>query len=432
MPKQTSLVDALAVNDITPLRGTAQRMVSLNGQQAKRINLCERLKHFTWAWFGMTMATGSLSVVLYMTPNQFDGLFTIGKIVFLFDLVAFCTFLVLIIARFIMVPSSLYQSLHRNPTESLFFGAFWVSIALLLQNIELYGQQYCGPWLTKALEICFWSYAAIVFCVGLFQYYTLFVEERLQINGMMPAWVLPIYPFLVAGPLAAVLIGSQSQSSGYKMWLGGVMFQGLGWMVSIFMYTIYTLRLMTGDLPEPPLRAGMFISVGPVCTSAFILFISIDSFLLTYLSAYTALAFVALGIRAQEVLPPDFLGSSLHAGEIFKVLGAIVSIFLWLLGFWFFCLSTIAGIAGFNRRGFTLTWWALVFPNSGLTLALIKIGVVLESSVIKGVTSGMTIFLVILWLGVLFSTVQAVWRKRILFPGKDEDLREKRQDLHVV
>jgi tellurite resistance protein TehA-like permease len=72
----------------------------------------------------MTMATGSLSVMLYITPNQFDGLFTIGKIVFLFNLVTFCTFLVLIIARFIMVPSSLYQSLYRNPTESLFFGAF--------------------------------------------------------------------------------------------------------------------------------------------------------------------------------------------------------------------------------------------------------------------------------------------------------------------
>jgi tellurite resistance protein TehA-like permease len=267
-----SIVGALAVDNISPLETILQRDVSLNSQQAARINLCERLKHFTWAWFSMTMATGSLSVVLFMTPNQFKGLFTIGKIIFLFDLVLFCTFLTLITARFIMVPSSLYQSLHKNPTESLFFGAFWVSIALLLQNIEVYGHQYCGLWLTKALEICFWSYAGTVFCVGLFQYYTLFVEERLQVNGMMPAWIIPIYPLLTAGPLAGILLGSQPQGPGLKILLGGIMFQGLGWMVSIFMYTIYMLRLMSAELPEPPLRAGMFLSVGPVCTSAFTVF----------------------------------------------------------------------------------------------------------------------------------------------------------------
>jgi tellurite resistance protein TehA-like permease len=114
------------------------------------------------------------------------------------------------------------------------------------------------------------------------------------------------------------------------------------------------------------------------------------------------------------------------------VLGAVAGIFLWLLGFWFFCLSAIAGIATFKHRVFTLTWWAFVFPNSGLTLALIQIGNMLESSAIKGVTSGMTVFLVILWLVVLFSNVKAVWQKRILWPGKDEDMRDKQQDFHIV
>lgn len=273
MARHTDFSGVSAVDDTSPLTNISQRIVSLDGQQSKHISLRERLKHFTWAWFSMTMATGSLSVVLYKTPNQFSGLFTIGKIVFLFDLVTFCTFTTLIIARFIMVPCSLYKSLHKNPTESLFFGAFWVSIALLLQNIEIYGHQYCGRWLTKTLEVCFWTYAAIVFCVGIFQYYTLFLEERLQVNGMMPAWILPIYPFLVAGPLAAVLLDSQPPGPGLKILLGGIMFQGLGWMISIFMYTIYTFRLMSSELPEPPLRAGMFISVGPVCTLTSIAFV---------------------------------------------------------------------------------------------------------------------------------------------------------------
>jgi tellurite resistance protein TehA-like permease len=204
------------------------------------------------------------------------------------------------------------------------------------------------------------------------------------------------------------------------------------WMMSVFMYTIYILRLMSSELPEPALRAGMFISVGPVCTFAHTVLITVDSILLTYDLAFTSLAFTILGMRAEQILPAGFLGSTLPVGEILKVLGAIVGIFLWLLGFWFFCFSTIATIASIKHRAFTLTWWALIFPNSGLTLALIQIGNALNSSIIKGITSGMTIFLCLLYVVVLFANVRAVWRKRILWPGKDEDLRDKRQDFHLV
>ena len=36
--------------------------------------LHERLKNVTWAWFCSTMATGSVAVVIYQTPYQFRGL----------------------------------------------------------------------------------------------------------------------------------------------------------------------------------------------------------------------------------------------------------------------------------------------------------------------------------------------------------------------
>ena len=224
----------------------------------------DRLRDFTWSWFSVTMSTGALAILLSMTPNRFPGLTTIGKVVFILDLLLFMVFVVMMIGRFMLVPSSFYHSLHNN-TEALFFGAFWVSIALILQNVELYGQPYAGGWLTRALEICFWIYAASVFMVAVFQYYTLFAEERLPVNNMMPVWILPIYPFIVAGPLAGVLLGSQPPEHSFPMLVGGVAFQGLGWVVAHFMYTIFIIRLMSGELPDPPMRAGMYISVGPVC-----------------------------------------------------------------------------------------------------------------------------------------------------------------------
>jgi tellurite resistance protein TehA-like permease len=240
-------------------------LVPTAGEESPRVVLIrDRLREFTWSWFSVTMSTGSLAVLLFMTPNKFPGLTTIGSIVFVLDLVLFLVFVGLIVARFILIPSSLYGSLHNNH-EALFFGGFWVSLALILQNAELYGQPHCGPWLTKTLEICFWSYAATVFLVSIFQYYTLFHEQKLPVGNMMPVWILPIYPFVVAGPLAGILLGSRNPADSFAMLVGGIMFQGLGWIVAHFMYPIYIIRLISGELPEPHMRGGMYISVGPVC-----------------------------------------------------------------------------------------------------------------------------------------------------------------------
>ena len=237
-----------------------ERPNGISGQH--HVSLRERVTHFTWEWFSANMATGSLAVVLAQTPNRFTGLTSIGKIVFITDLVLFLLFTTTIAIRFIMRPSTLSRSLH-HPQESLFFGSFWVSISLILQNTQLYGVPSCGTWIIRALHACFWIYASLALLVAIFQYHTLFVKERLQVAGAIPAWIMPGYPLLVTGPLASLLIPGQPASARVPIFIGGLMFQGLGWMVSIFMYSIYTQRLMGSDLPAPPQRPGMYISVGP-------------------------------------------------------------------------------------------------------------------------------------------------------------------------
>lgn len=83
------------------------------------ISLRERLHHFTWAWFTLTMSTGGIALLLAVTPHTFSGLFTIGTIFFIFDLVLFVLLSTLILARFIMFPGTFTQSVY-HPTESLF------------------------------------------------------------------------------------------------------------------------------------------------------------------------------------------------------------------------------------------------------------------------------------------------------------------------
>jgi C4-dicarboxylate transporter/malic acid transport protein len=373
------------------------RSRSKEGSHHQRASLRQRFEHFTWAWFSTTMATGSLAVVLNQTPNQFYGLFTIGKIVYILDVFLFVAFSVLITLRFILLPRALPKSFH-HPTEAFFFGTFWVSISLILQGAHIYGIPSCGPWLIKALEVCFWLYGGLIMLVAVFEYHTLFITERLQISQMVPAWILPIYPLLVAGPLASVLISDQPSRAALPIWIGGVVFQGLGWMVATFMYAIWTVRLMCADLPMPSMRPGAYIAVGP--------------------TGYTAQALLALGGKAPSVLPDGFFGvTSVPTGDVLKIIGSVAGIFLWLLAFWYFCLTTVAVIQGCRQMSFNLTWWAFVFPNVGLTLALIEIGSVLNSPAINGVTSAMTLLLVIAWLVIGVLHVKAVWKGQILYPG---------------
>jgi len=74
---------------------------------------------------------------------------------------------------------------------------------------------------------------------------------------------LQIYPLLVVGTLAGTILPGQPEAASWRIFLGGVLFQGLAWVVSFLMYGIYMQRLMTSSLPSPSVRPGMFVSVGP-------------------------------------------------------------------------------------------------------------------------------------------------------------------------
>ncbi|CAJ2504858.1 Uu.00g122520.m01.CDS01 [Anthostomella pinea] len=349
------------------------------------------------------MSTGAIAVVLAQTPNRFDGLQTIGKIFFILDLILFALFNAMMATRFILVPAKLTASLH-HPVEGLFFGAYWVSVSLILNCMQAYGVPHTGPWLVKAIEVLYWMYVGTVLLVAVFQYYTFFQEERLAVENALPAWIFPIYPLLVIGPMAGTFIPSQPQSAAYPMWVSAVMLQGLAWTVALMMYTIYTLRLMSSVLPPPPTRPGMYVSVGP--------------------AGYTAAGLISLGTRAPNILPPHVfnMSSSLPDGDIVKVMGIMSGTFIILFALWFFFISTVAVISGSKRMTFTLNWWAFVFPNAGLTLAAIQVGKAFNNSAgINGICSALTIMLVIMWLFTAVFHIKALWEGKLLWPGKDED-----------
>ncbi|KAL5115334.1 hypothetical protein ACEQ8H_006779 [Pleosporales sp. CAS-2024a] len=370
----------------------------------RRLPWSQRLTHFTWSWFECTMSTGAIATLLGQQPYSFHGLKTIGTIFFILDLVLFLTFSACIAYRFTTVNRSLNRSLH-HPHESFFFGAFFVSIALIIYCIELYAVPACGPWLIRTQQVIYWIFAGTIMFVAVFQYHVIFDREHLPVTEAMPAWILPVYPFLIAGPLGTTILKTQPQHAGLPIWVGSLTFAGLGWTFAFFMLTLYMTRLVNSKLPEASKRPGMFIAVGP--------------------AAYTANTLIALGMTAQKQIPDDFLGiTSVPVGDIFKAVGIAAGIFMWLIAFWFSAFSLVSVVNRYKESHFTLNYWGFIFPNAGLVIALIYIANALESPAIKAVCSAATIVLVLVWILVAITNVRAIFKGLVLWPGMDEDLED--------
>jgi C4-dicarboxylate transporter/malic acid transport protein len=373
------------------------------------VSLRDRLKHFTFAWYAMTMSTGGVAFVLSVIPNRFDGLTGLGTAIFILNLFLFTCVTITICSRFILHPGTLKHSL-TNPHEGFFFATFWLSLATMITNTTTYGIPNTGPWIITALRLAFWVYTICATLLAIFYYHVLFTVKKLVLINVLPGWVLPIFPAMLVGTLASAIAKIQPAEHALPILVAGLSYQGLGMMVAIMMYGLYFGRLLTSGLPLDMSRPAMFIAVGP--------------------PSFTALAFIGM---AQDVATTKIFSTYVSSlpgispqyqaliPDLLQILALIAAISLWVLAFWFFSIALVATIEAVGRNDFHMNWYAYVFPNVGFTIATIKIGERLDSRAIEGVGSGMGAVLFFLLVLIYGCHVRAVLQRKICWPEKDED-----------
>lgn len=373
-------------------------------QNPPKLSLRARLRHFTWAWYTLTMSTGGLALLIRAQPHTFPGLHQIGLAVFLLNLLLFLLVTATIITRFCLYRGTFLTSI-THPREGFFFPTFFLSLATIITCTQRYGVpsdlESASPLLT-AIQAAFWIYVVLSTAVAIGQYSLIFSSPHtFALHTMMPTWILPIFPIMLSGTIAAVIADTQPPDAGVRIVSAGWTCQGLGVAVAFMMYAHMVGRLMQSGLPDREHTTGLFMCVGP--------------------PAFTALAFIGLAKGLPEEVDHDLDG--VGDAAMVETVGVVGAGFLWALSLWWFGIAALAVLQR-PPRFFHLGWWAAVFPNTGFTLATIELGTAYRSEGVLGFATGMSVLVVGVYLFVLVNHVRAVVVGEIVYPGRDEDVEE--------
>lgn len=225
----------------------------------------QRLKHYTWANYTLTMATGGLGTLIAVQPHPFPGLMTIGAIFYALNLMLFTAVTMTMILRFTKFAGSFKASIAHE-REGLFLGPFFLSVATIITGtqkyiIEAYEANHPNrTWAVTTMSVAFWTYTFFAFCLASFQYSFLFCRHTYKLTSFMPSWLLPIFPIMLSGTIASVIAKDQPVSSRMPILVAGMGCQGLGFTVAILMYAHYIGRLMQVGYPDREHRGAMFIA----------------------------------------------------------------------------------------------------------------------------------------------------------------------------
>lgn len=366
----------------------------------QKVSLRQRIHHFTWAWFTLPMSCGGLSLVIYVQPYQFTGLRVIGTIFYSLTLLLFSIVCLAMLCRFLFNHDDLTKSV-LHPREGFFFPTFFLAVATLMTSTERYAMPENNTTYIWATQAMFWVYLVVTLVLAVGQYTYLFAAHSFNLQTMMPSWILPIFPIMLTGTIASVILEQQSYINPLPIIVAGVTCQGLGFSVAVMMYAHMVGRLMQSGLPNREHRPGLFMCVGP--------------------PAFTALALIGMADR----LPQDLVSSAqftIDANTI-RAVALLSAIFLWALSLWWFLIAVVA-IAMSPPEYFHLGWWPMVFPNVGFTLATIAIGNQLQCKGILWFATAMTLLIFITFCVVLYFNIRAVLVGDIMYPGKDEDTED--------
>lgn len=335
------------------------------------------------------MNTGLLSLLFRQQPWQFNGLYVLGDILYVFELVLFVVFMICLLLRYSLYPQRTLNTLAANVDDLGMLGTMpiaWNTFAALTAIIA--SNAPWGGYSFSLLAYALWwigtawmTTTAIAVFVTLTQSW----EHSIRKNGQIPATVfLPIVG-LATDAVAGASICAYGYNISARLAVPVIIvcyfILGIATWVSVFLYAGFTWRLMTHGWPAPMRRPALFLLIGPFgqCASAFLLLsyaVQTKMDFANYNRGTLLTAMSASGVSAAS----EVLGLLCLGGDFF----------------WYFI--SIAGLleAAYRRTlGYSLFWWSTIFPIGTTNISFIALATSTQGDAFKALSAIWTIFLAI-------------------------------------
>lgn len=229
--------------------------------------LKKRTMNIIPSWFAVTMGTGILSILLFNSPYQFDGLPTIAGVIFGINVVVFVVLLIFTILRYTIWPSLL--PLMLTHPVNLFTGTFPMGLATLVTMtvnslVPLYGYSYI------LLAYILWYITvtiSLITCIGI--PFIQMSRQTVENRQIFATALLPTVSTIVAASTGATVATVLPDSQARITLVISYILLGTGLPISVLLMANYSYRLILFKLPQPAFISSTFITIGPCGQSAY-------------------------------------------------------------------------------------------------------------------------------------------------------------------
>lgn len=348
----------------------------------------DAIRQFTPNWFAATMGTGILALALAQFPLAIPGLRSIAEGLWMFNILLFCTFSAMYMARWIMFFDEAKQ-IFGHSTVSMFFGTIPMGLATIINGLIVFGGARWGSAVIPLAEALWWIDVVMALACGVLIPYMMFTRQEHSIDQMTAVWLLPVVAAEVAaasgGALAPHLLDTGAQFvmliTSYVLWAYSV-------PVALSILVILLLRMALHKLPHESMAASSWLSLGPIGTGA--------------------LGMLVIGSDAPAIFSVQGLQG---IGEVAQGIGLISGILFWGLGLWWMAMATLITVRYFKAGvPFNLGWWGFTFPIGVYALTTLKLGAILHFIFFNIFGGCLVLVLAVLWLIVASRTIAGAYR----------------------
>jgi len=348
--------------------------------------LLNAIRQFTPNWFTVTMGTGILALAVNQFPVAVPGLHDVGQVLWLVNIGLFALFSALYAARWLLFPAEA-RRIFGHSVMSMFFGAFPMGLATILNGFLAFGIPLWGPAAVGIAEALWWIDAALAVVCGVAVPFLMFTRQDHSVDRMTAVWLLPVVAAEVTAASGGLLAPHLADAGAFRILMLSYALWAFSVPAAMSILAILMLRLIVHKLPHRDMAASSFLALGPIGTGA--------------------LGLLLLGGDAPHIFTAMGLA---EVGQVAAGIGVIGGAILWGYGLWWLALAVLM-TARYLREGmpFNLGWWGFTFPLGVYAVGTLALARATHLDFLSAIGGGLVVCLAAFWLIVAARTLHGAW-----------------------